>query len=85
MPRTRLSMRRIREILRLKHEGGLSNRQIARSLGIGRTVVADYLAKAQHAVLGWLLADELDDAELGTPSLSSSRGLDLAPGGACDG
>ena len=29
-------MRRIREILRLKHEGGASDRQIARSLSLAR-------------------------------------------------
>ena len=31
MPNRRLSMRKIRQILRLKHEAGLSDRQIAAS------------------------------------------------------
>jgi hypothetical protein len=31
-----VSMRRVREILRLKHEGGASDRQIGRSLGLAR-------------------------------------------------
>ncbi len=34
MPTERLSMRRIRDLLRLKHENGLSTRLIASSLGI---------------------------------------------------
>ncbi|MGC8578637.1 MAG: hypothetical protein ACP5QW_04880 [bacterium] len=31
MPRERITMRKIKEILRLKYENGLSNRQIANS------------------------------------------------------
>ena len=39
MPAERVSMRRVREILRLKH-GGASDRQIARSLSLARSTVA---------------------------------------------
>src|SRR4051794_14657416 len=40
MPAERVSMRRVREILRLKHACGSSDRAIARSLGIARSTVA---------------------------------------------
>jgi DNA-binding NarL/FixJ family response regulator len=39
MPAERVSMRRVREILRLKH-GGASDRQIARSLSLARSTAA---------------------------------------------
>ena len=37
MPTERLPMRKVREVLRLKHACGASERLIAQSLGIGRT------------------------------------------------
>lgn len=52
MAKERLSMRKIKEALRLKYDGRLSNRQIAVSCGVGRTTVADYLRRA--SVAGWL-------------------------------
>ena len=45
MPRERLPMRKIGDVLRL-HAGGLSKRRIAVSLNIGRTAVGDYIAYA---------------------------------------
>ena len=39
MPAKRLSMRKIKEVLRLKGVQGLSNRQIAKACGIGRPAV----------------------------------------------
>ena len=40
----RLSMRRIREILRLKYEAGLSGRAVARAVGVSNATVAGLLA-----------------------------------------
>jgi DNA-binding CsgD family transcriptional regulator len=40
MPRKRLSMRQVHEVLRLQWAAGLSDRQIARSLGLSRPTVA---------------------------------------------
>src|ERR687890_349252 len=51
MPAERVSMRRIREVLRLKHEGGASERQIARSLSLARSTVALTLERATAAGL----------------------------------
>ena len=45
----------MREILRLKHEGGATERAIARSLGIARSTVALTLERAAAAKLPWPL------------------------------
>ena len=52
MPKERLSMRKIKEVLRLKAER-LSDRQIAKSCAIARSTVADYLQRAKVAGLTW--------------------------------
>lgn len=64
MPRKRLSMRQVHDVLRLKWAGGLSDRQIARSLGLSRPTVANYVHRAQAAGLSWPLPDGLDEAAL---------------------
>src|SRR3989449_3139360 len=64
MPRKRLSMRQVHEVLRLKWAVGLSDRQIARSLGLSRPTVAAYVQRAQVAGLSWPLPDGLDAATL---------------------
>ena len=64
MPAVRQSMRKIREVLRLHHECGLSKRQIAPIVGIGTTTVFDYLARAGQAGLSWPLPAGLGDEEL---------------------
>jgi len=58
-------MRKIRDILRLRHEVGLSYRDIANALNIGYGTVVDYLARAALAGLGWPIPDELGERELG--------------------
>lgn len=64
MPGWRTSMRKIRELLRLKFEQNLTNRQIARSCNLSRPSVAQYLAKAAAAGLSWPLPEEQDDSIL---------------------
>src|SRR2546423_9251762 len=64
MARPRTAMREIREVLRLCHEAGLSERQIAGSLRIAASTVHRYLDRAARAGLGWPLPDELDDQAL---------------------
>ncbi len=60
----RLPMRRIREVLRLKHESGLRHRAIARACGVGVGTVSEYVRRAAEAGLTWPLPAELDEAEL---------------------
>lgn len=57
-------MRKIRQVLRLAHEAGASQRRIAKSIGLSRDVVSDYLIRATAAGLTWPLPPELDDAQL---------------------
>lgn len=64
MPTMRISMRHIKEVLRLKFAAGLSHRQIARSLGISVGVVAKYLSAATAAGITYPLPDNLDDHTL---------------------
>jgi len=63
MPTERLTMRKVREILRLKHGMGLSVRQIARSCLMSTGAVCSYLQRAKVAHLSWPLPD-LDDVAL---------------------
>ena len=57
-------MRRIKEILRLKFELGLDNRQIARSCNIPHSTVANYLGRAEAAGLAWPLLPDISEADL---------------------
>jgi transposase len=61
MPQERLTMRKIREILRLKWELGLSNRAVARSCRVSHSTVGDYVKRAETAGLVWPLPEELDE------------------------
>jgi len=60
----RLSMRKIREVLRLKFQYGHSNKQIAQSCNIARSTVREYLDRAGKAGYSWPLDPSLDDAIL---------------------
>jgi len=57
-------MRRIREILRLKYESGLSQRAIARAIGVSNSTVSEVFARLSAAGLGWPLPAGLPDDEL---------------------
>ncbi len=64
MPAKRLPMRQVRDVLRLKHACGMSERVIAEAFGLGRTTVGDYLRRARVAGLDWPLPAGLSDVEL---------------------
>jgi len=57
MSQERLTLRKIKEILRLKHEAGLSNRAIAGACKISNSTVGLYLQRAEAAELRWPLAE----------------------------
>ena len=57
-------MRKIKEVLRLRYELGLGQRQIARSCSIGRGTVYEYLKRAEAAGLSWPLPEGWDDNRL---------------------
>jgi len=54
-------MRHIREVLRLHHSVGMSQRAVARSLDLAQGTVSKYLNRARRAGLTWPLPPELDD------------------------
>ena len=64
MPAERVSMRKIREVLRLTHALGMSRRLVGEATGIGKTAVGEYVRRAAVAGLSWPIPDEIDDAEL---------------------
>jgi transposase len=64
MPGERLSMRKIREVLRLRFAQGLSQRAIAISLRLSTGAVNACLSRARLAGLSWPLPEGLDDSQL---------------------
>lgn len=64
MSQERLPVRKIREVLRLHHEAGLSNRAIARVCRVSNSTVGEYLARAEKAGISWPLPGELKEKEL---------------------
>jgi transposase len=61
MPRPHTTMRKIREVLRLKWGEQLSVRKISLSLSLPRSTVSDYVRRATDAGLTWPLVDVEDD------------------------
>jgi hypothetical protein len=53
MSNRRLSVGKIKEILRLKLNRGISEREISRSYRVSRSTVADYLRRDVAAKLSW--------------------------------
>ena len=64
MPGKRLSMRKIKEVLRLRFKVGLSQEMIARSCSMGRTTVREYLQRAARAGVSWPLPEGMTDGAL---------------------
>ena len=64
MATERLSMRKTREILRLKWELRRSHREIKRALEVGLATVSETVARAIAAQLDWAAVSELGDEEL---------------------
>jgi len=70
----RLQMRKIREILRLKHEVGLPLRSIARAVHASIGTVSEYLSKAKELGVSWPLPTEVDDEQLEAVLFPSAEG-----------
>lgn len=63
MAAERLSMRMLREVLRLYLALGMTCRAIGRSCGLSPSTVSGYLGRVRVAKLTWPLPRELDDDE----------------------
>jgi transposase len=66
-------MRKVREVLRLRHALGLSYREISEALGVGKTAAGEIVRRAEVVGLTWPLPEVFDDSEL-------ERRLFTAPG-----
>ena len=64
MARGKLSVRYIKEILRLKYEAGLGQRDISRSVRVSVGSVNQYLTRAAQAGISWPLPDDMDQQGL---------------------
>lgn len=64
MAQARLPMRKIRELLRLKFDLGLSIHKIAASLSIARSTVTACLRRIAAVEISWPLPDDLQDDAL---------------------
>src|SRR3989449_11442638 len=64
MAKPRLSMRKIKEVLRLSYQLSLSARQIALSANVSRSTVKDYLVRAERAGIDWPTAESLTEQQI---------------------
>lgn len=82
MPTNRITMRRIRETLRLHLQAWLSYNEVGRALKISKSVVGKYVSLARVAGVDWdavqTLSDEDLEARLYRPALPRSS-HQLAP------
>ena len=63
MARKRLTMKKIKEVIRLKYEVGLSNRAIAGACKVSNSTVGEYLRRAEAMGIRWPLG-EIGEEEL---------------------
>src|SRR5439155_19304612 len=54
----------VREVLRLRHALGVSERQIAVTVGVSRSTVGEYLRRAAVIGITWPVPEGMDDGEL---------------------
>ena len=63
MPRERLSMRKIKEVLRLHFDHGLSSNLISRACGIARSTCQEYIKRFRTIGIAWPLPEPYEDAD----------------------
>ncbi len=73
MPKPPMTIRMIKDVLRLKHESGLSHASIAAALQVSKGVVSKYVSLAAEAGLAWTELRELDEAAIAARLLPSAR------------
>ena len=64
MSQERLTVRKIKEVLRLKWECQISERVIALSCRISLRTVSEYVKRAEAAGLKWPISEEITDNQL---------------------
>ena len=76
MATERLPMRKIREILRLRRQQGLSVRETARALGVSVGVVSKTASRAEKVGVSWEVAEGLDGSKRHEGVVGSVRGVE---------
>ena len=82
MSRKRVTMRRIKEVLRLNSFGGMSERDIARATNLKKSTVRDYLLRARQVGLSWEQASSQEDGDVEKllfPASSQTKGNKALP------
>ncbi|MBL7004018.1 MAG: hypothetical protein ISR69_08335 [Gammaproteobacteria bacterium] len=73
MTTKRVSINKLKELLRLKYDAKLPLRQMALCLSLSIGVISKYIKRAEAADIGWPLPEGLSDADVGFPSPSASE------------
>ena len=73
MSTKRLTMRKIKEVLRLRFDLQRTLEQIAKSCNIGRTTASDYLNRFKGSGLSWPLPSDMEDTQLELRLFPSAR------------
>lgn len=76
MAQERISMRKIKEVFRLKYECGLSDRQIAKSCNIARSTIGEYISRLKKTSLKWEELNILSNEEIEQKLFLKSGGND---------
>ena len=69
----KLSMRKTREILRLKFDLNLSDRQVSKSTQVSRPTISDYLRRFAVSGLSWPLPTDMSDSDIDTRLFPQNR------------
>ncbi len=77
-------MRKVREVLRLKHALGMSYRAISEATGIGRSAAAEYVHRAAVIGVTWPVPEALSDVELERRLFPVAGGDGIPPRAAID-
>lgn len=83
MAAQRVSMRNIKECLRLKFEGGLSHEKIARALQLSKGVVSKYVTAAAETGMEWPALAVLDEVALAAALLPTASGFATPAASGC--
>ena len=73
-------MRKVREVLRLRHALSLSYREIGEALGVSKTAAGEIVRRAEVIGLSWPLPQLFDDGELERRLFTAAGSANGAPG-----
>ena len=80
MPTERITMRRVREMLKLKREGELSTQEVARRTGVARSTLREMFARFEQCGLAWPIPSEIGDRSSKSVSTASAAASTVTGG-----